>query len=236
MLLDNPDFNYGQGMRIHVRTKIQRWWSYIESAAVQIGADIFEVKSGIQDRQYWYNGKNVTNFENGRESLVSHHLPFTVGGFDVRYRVKSDHVIQYKIFLPDKQVLVLRSVKEWLHVELDYSEAKDFSSSVGLMGTFGEGVLAGRDGTVYEDLNAFGQEWQVHSDEPQLFHFTDGPQHPDKCLMPDESTSATRRYLKANTITRADAKKACGNVNKGDFNNCVFDVMAMDDIQMADGY
>ncbi|CAB9522562.1 expressed unknown protein [Seminavis robusta] len=43
LLLNNPDFNNGQGMHIYARTKIVRWWSYIDQVVVKIGDDVFEV-------------------------------------------------------------------------------------------------------------------------------------------------------------------------------------------------
>ena len=39
-----------------------------------------------------------------------------------------------------------------------------------MMGRFETGEMIGRDGsTVFEDANAFGQEWQVLDTEPKLF-------------------------------------------------------------------
>ena len=44
--MDNPAFGNGLGLRVHIRTKIHTWWSYIESAVVMIGDGILEVKGG----------------------------------------------------------------------------------------------------------------------------------------------------------------------------------------------
>ncbi|CAB9523466.1 expressed unknown protein [Seminavis robusta] len=58
LLLRNPDFNNGQGMHIYARTKIVRWWSYIDQVVVKIGDDVFEVHGGVQEPlPYWINDK-----------------------------------------------------------------------------------------------------------------------------------------------------------------------------------
>lgn len=159
---------------------------------------------------------------------------FTIGGFSGRFRQLSDTVVQYKLFLPDDQIVFVRSVKNMLRVEVDGGEEKDFGNSLGLMGTYGDGILMGRDEvTVMNDYNEFGQEWQVHPTDPQLFHSPSGPQYPEKCRMP--TTSQTKRRL-ASSISTGDAERACSHVNKSDFANCVFDVMAMDDVDAAEGY
>jgi hypothetical protein len=44
VLIQNPTFNNGQGLYIHIRTKIDRWWSYVESVVTQIGPDTLKSK------------------------------------------------------------------------------------------------------------------------------------------------------------------------------------------------
>jgi hypothetical protein len=234
VLVDNPDFNNGQGLTIHIRTKIQRWWSYISSAVIQIGGDTLEVKSGIQDRQYWVNGVE------GRYMILSGQLDSTIGGFSGRFRVKSDHVVQYKLFLPDDQTILIRSVKDMIRVELNGCNEEYFGNSLGLMGTYGKGEFLARNRTtIFQDENEFGQEWQViPGSDPQLFREADGPQFPQRCRMPsDESISSIRRRL-ASSINRVDAEEACSHVmdRADEFSNCVYDVMATGDMEMADGY
>ncbi|CAB9526735.1 expressed unknown protein [Seminavis robusta] len=50
VFLDNPDYNNGQGMKIHIRTKIVKWWSYVEQVVVQIGNDTLEVMGGVEQK------------------------------------------------------------------------------------------------------------------------------------------------------------------------------------------
>jgi hypothetical protein len=44
---------------------------------------------------------------------------------------------------------------------MENCNTEDFGNSLGLMGTFGEGVMLARDNsTVIDDPNEFGMEWQ----------------------------------------------------------------------------
>ena len=211
------------------------WWSYIETAAVMIGNDILEIKGGVDDRQYWVNGQL------GHRFITSRNLFFTIGGFGGRFRAKNDHIIQYKIFLPNDQVLLIRSIKDMLRVELDNTNADDFGNCLGLMGTYGAGQLMARNGTtVFESNNtdAFSKEWQVMPSDPQLFHSVDGPQYPEQCRMPKPLQNKQQRRL-ASSISQEDAELACNHVLiKGhpEFNSCVLDVVTTGDVQVADGY
>ena len=232
VLLSNPAFNRGQGLHVHVRTKITRWWSSIESAAVRIGDDILEVKAGIETRPYWING------EEGR-FRTSKPFPFTLGGFHGRFRYRSDRIIQYKIFLPNDQNLVIKSIKNMLRVELQHATEEYFGQTLGLMGTYRNGLLVGRDGSSeFEDADAFGLEWQVTDKDPVLFREAEGPQYPDKCAMPqvDKSGVTVARRLAASTVTAQQAEKACAAVDRSERENCIFDVLAMDDLTAVEGY
>ena len=52
---------------------------------------------------------------------------------------------------------------------------KNFGDSLGLMGTYHNGLKMSRDNTtVLEEPNDFGQEWQVMPWEPKLFHNLEG--------------------------------------------------------------
>ena len=222
-------------MNIHVRTKIEHWWSYIESAVIQIGDDTLEIKGGVEDRRYWVNGKE------GRRFRASRNLPFTIGGFHGRFRAISPILTQFKLSLPNNQNLVIKSAKNMLRVDMENCNEDDFGTSMGLMGTFGDGVMLGRDGqTVIEDPNEFGMEWQVLNTEPMLFHDVQGVQHPEKCTMPNTAKflnmqEEARRML-GEVISRQDAEAACAVANRDEFSDCVYDVMATNDADMASSY
>ena len=105
-----------------------------------------------------------------------------------------------------------------------------------LIGSF-DGKFLGRDGvTEYEDMNEFGQAWQVRGTDPQLFQTIEGPQYPEKCAMPEMDGPSVSRRLGTATVTDAAARKACSHVPKDDFQNCVSDVLGMDDITAAEAY
>lgn len=232
------DFNNGQGLHIHIRTKIEHWWSYIESAVIKIGDDTLEVKGGVEDRRYWVNKKE------GRRFRASRNLPFTIGGFNGRFRAINEILTQFKIYLPNEQNLVIKSAKNMLRVDLENCNADDFGNSLGLMGTFGAGVMIGRDNhTLIEDPIEFGMEWQVLNTEPQLFHEADGPQHPQKCALPTtktlfrgQRTDREARRMLAETVSRQEAEAACSGASADEFSDCVYDVMATDDKDMASAY
>ena len=57
MLVDNPEFMEGLGMRSNIRIKIRGSWSYIHSAALRIGNATLELMGGEEKNNYWLNGK-----------------------------------------------------------------------------------------------------------------------------------------------------------------------------------
>ena len=155
VFLDNPSYNNGQGMKIYIRTKIRRWWSFVESVVVQIGKDTLEVMGGVENKYYWVNRKA------GPKVQVSHILPFTIGENQVRFRVLSKTQFQFKIFLPDNQSIVLRAVKDFMKVDIQHHTKQAFGHSRGLLGTYEDGLMLARNGTtVLGTADDFGLEWQ----------------------------------------------------------------------------
>ena len=228
VLLQAPDYNDGQGLYIHIRTKIVRWWSYVDSAVVQIGDDTLEVMGGVENKRYFVNGKPGAALE------ASGMMPFTIGGHNVRYRHLNDKQFQFKIFLEDGQNVVFKAVKDFMRVDIENPTEEAFGSSVGLMGSFSEGKMLARDGvTILEDANDFGQEWQVLLTEPMLFHNVEGVQHPEACAMP--TVTEEKRRLEG-SISREQAEIACSKVSPDEMADCVFDVMATNDIDVAGAF
>ena len=88
--------------------------------------------------------------------------------------------------------------------------------------------------TVIEDLNEFGQEWQVLSAEPKLFHNLEGPQHPQRCTIP--VSKDMRRRLRESSISQEEAETACARVDESNRDLCVFDVLATNDLGVAGAY
>ena len=109
----------------------------------------------------------------------------------------------------------------------------------GCLGTYPSGDMMARDGkTVMTDPDEFGMEWQVHSNEPMIFHSTQEVQHPMACAMPSMDASAGRkkRRLREATISEEDAALACAHVDYDDRDGCIYDVLATNDKDMAGAY
>ena len=85
------------------------------------------------------------------------------------------------------------------------------------------------------DIDAFGQDWQVLDTDPKLFQNMDRiPQYPQKCILP-EATMDTQRRLGA-SIAKTRAEEACSHAEGGLQEDCVFDVMATGDVELAESY
>ena len=71
-----------------------------------------------------------------------------------------------------------------------------------------------------------------------LFHSVGKVQAPMKCMLPDERARMTqkRRRLGESMLTEGDAAVACARVSKQDRDACIFDVLALNDIDAAAAY
>ena len=126
------------------------------------------------------------------------------------------------------------SVKDMLHVKLNHAKRAHFSSSVGLLGEYSTGAMLARDGktTMDSDPNAYGQEWQVRvgAEDPQLFSTLRAPLFPDSCILPPKPGEGTAgRFLMEET----EAREACADWGDDEIDECIFDVMATGDVEMA---
>ena len=70
----------------------------------------------------------------------------------------------------------------------------------------------------------------VRQDEPMLFHTAREPQHPQACIRP-EPTSTARRL--GESIALDAATKACAGWDEETRANCIHDVMATGDLELA---
>lgn len=232
VLVDNPGFMDGLGMIVHLRTKIQTWWSYVESAAVRIGDVTVEIRGGDRDQWLFINGVAQERLEEKTFKMIK------FDNFLVRSRqegVTTEVNIHYG---PEK--LVMKSYNGFVTVELAAEGTTNFDESLGLLGRFPDGQRVGRDGvTLIEDANEFGQEWQVKSDEPKLFHSYDADwvvPAGQKCAMPNETSAKKqlRQRRLATGIPMEEAEKACDHLkDASDHKACVFDVLATQDTNMA---
>lgn len=229
VLLHNPGFENGIGMDIHMRTKKTRRWSYISTAVIRIGMDTFEVMGEKTKNQYYING--VANKASGGERI----LPMSISGYPIQFKQVNSQQAEYVVDLGKGEKITFKTWNNMVRVDVAGSTANNFASSIGLMGTYASSLMMARDNTtIIEDLNDFGQEWQVLPEEPKLFHNIDGPQAPSKCEIPSQVD--VRRNLAASEVQLEEAEVACAGVNEEEMNLCIFDVIAMSDNAVAGAY
>ena len=206
---------------IHVRTTIRREYSFISTAALRIGDDVLTVSSW---GDFAINGVHGAQ---GKEAM-------SIGGFPVSQAQFNKKHTRLEVSLGggNDEKLVLSTFKDLVSVTIHQGRAENFQTSSGMMGSF-HGQLLGRDGkTIFEDMDMFGQEWQVRGDEPKLFETSREPQYPKQCRLPSESVATTRRLGEG--IARSKAEAACAHfADENRKKACVFDVMAVGDVDIA---
>lgn len=224
-------------MRVHIRTKINTWWSYVQSAVVQIGDETLEITGG-QHEQQWLRINGVANelLEEKQWTKVD------FAGLMLRFRQDGCRKEAF-IYLGEgtHERLSLDTYYDFVKVDLNANGSSDhYQGSTGLLGRFPDGKRVGRDGeTFIQDVNAFGQEWQVTPDEPKLFHsYEEDWVVPagQTCAMPVETAtkSMLRKRRLANGIPMEDAEKACAHLESAEeIKACIFDVIATQDTNMA---
>ncbi|CAB9498063.1 expressed unknown protein [Seminavis robusta] len=165
--------------------------------------------------------------------MPNHLGPFPVTRSEV-FRSKKDST--FEIDLGQGQQIVVKTRKDWVTVKMIKMKQRGFKNSRGMMGDFTTGAMLARDGkTVLKDPNAFGQEWQVRQDDPQLFGTVLSPQYPEQCIMPSLPSSTGRR-LGESSVSEDEAKLACGSLQGQSYANCVFDVVHSGDLEIAEFY
>jgi len=223
VLVSNAEFGKGAGLDVHIRTKKMRQWSYVDSAAIRIGIDILEVRGG-EKRNFWINGIEG----NGNTDKLS------ISEYPIQYYPISKNSETFIVDLGNGEGIVFKTWNSFVSVKVENPEKNKFMGSVGLMGSFPEGTKIGRENSIIEDINVFGQEWQVLSSEQNLFHDIEGPQHPQHCEIP--SSKDMRRRLAGSLVTVEDAENACVGAGMEDKELCIFDVMATNDKSSAGAY
>jgi len=244
VLLSNPSFENGLGMDIHIRTTRMRLWSYISLASVRIGEDILEVKGGDNENNFWINGivgTSANTIVDASVALLNGEgkdettLLSTFSGYPITLKVSSAKQREFIINIRKDEKIVFTTWNSFVGIHFKHHNQEHFRNSIGLMGSFPKGIRLARDSiTVLDNLNNFGQEWQVLASEPKLFHDIQGPQQPTRCEIP--TNSEMRRRLEHGTITLQDAKKMCAHVSEDVTDFCIFDVMATSDKSTVGAY
>lgn len=223
LLADFPDFANGLGLIAEVRTTTRYSYSYIESAAIKIGNDIFEVSSF---GQYILNG------------ISNALLPNMIGGYPVEHTEPRKNQHLFIIDLGDKRNIVIKVFKDLVYVTLNirHGHNAEFHEGIGMLGSYFNGTRLARDGaTILEDDNEYGQEWQVCDTDAKLFMTDRAPQWPTKCEMPNLAERSSRRLGEA-AVSLEEATAACAHIKNQQRNDmCVFDVLATADLEVAQG-
>jgi hypothetical protein len=217
VLLEIPSFDGDKDLTVHARTTIRYHYSYISGVAVQLGDDVLEVASY---GEYSLNG--VESARLGDSAFAGHH---------VVHEVIDEKTNKFTLHLNGRSFTV-KTFKDLVAMDIDEVAAN--ANVSGLLGNAKHGKLYGRDGeTVFTDVNEYGQEWQVRDTDSQLFRVARAPQYPtEQCRLPKVDAAEKQRRL-GEGLAREKAQIACGRFSGAEFDNCVFDVMAVGDVDIA---
>lgn len=225
-MTSNREFANGLGLDIHLRTKIVRYWSYIQNAVIRIGDDILEVQ-GLSDFElsYWIN------FEHLGELTDLAGFPVTINPNRNKYTIDLDSIYQ-------GQKIEIKTFKEFVGVKIIGATEDSFGNAVGINGDFKTGKTLARDGTtVLHDFNDLGLEWQVLPSDGKFFHEMSPPQFPELCYLPEDPRGNRARRLSESTITEEAAEEACATLKDAvERKDCVYDILATQDMDMVGAY
>eukprot|EP00980_Cylindrotheca_fusiformis_P021462 scaffold8330_cov114-Cylindrotheca_fusiformis.AAC.2 len=183
-----------------------------------------------ENNHYWFN------FE--YQAKLS-----TIGGFPIKYHLKDPYIGKrwFEIDLSSKypgQKIVISTYKEFVKVDYQGATAESVGNAVGMLANFHTGDFLARDGvTKLDDYTEYGNEWQVLPLDTMLFHDVAKPQFPEKCIEPEDPRGERRRRLDESSITEEQAEAACASLaDPMDRKNCVYDILATQDIGMVGAY
>ena len=228
LLAKDDDFADGLGLNVQARTKVVRHWSYNKNIAIQIGDEILEVEGGPNSALWWYNYERLGELG-------------TIGGFPIIHTVKSEWKQMFEIDLDSKYPghrIVLSTYKEFVRLDFQGDSEEAYGNAVGILGDYKTGKTLARDGsTVLDDFVEYGQEWQVLPADIMLFHMSSDPQFPEKCIQPIDPRGERRRRLGEVSVSEEQAEAACAHLKDAmDRKDCVYDILATQDIDMVGAY
>jgi len=239
-------------------------YSYISGVAILIGENIFEVQEDgtiiLNGKRYAppHVGDNKSDYPSF--PIMFENYPLMKNMIGKRKKI-SQYILDLTNTVIDSVQDIPKELKStgyskaitvhanprtrMLYVKID----GDFPDSYGLLGASNAGDrLLGRDGVtdLSHNLNEYGEEWQVIDTEPMLFSDRRAPQFPDSCLHYSSEgghvkiTHNLRRRLLADAgnviglVTKEDANAACAEYVGIKKQNCISDVLVMQDIEVAD--
>lgn len=219
--------NKDMDLQIHLRTKMVRYWSYIEKAAIRIGNDILEIE-GLSDfsLSYWINYEYK-----GELTELGGLFPVSINSNMDRYTIDLGSVFP-------GQKIEIKTYKEFVSVKIIGATNESFGTAIGITGDYKTGNTYARDqSTILHDFNELGNEWQVLPSDGKLFHAMARPQFPEKCWLPEDPRGERTRRLSESNITEEQAEVACSGL-KGDFDRkgCIYDILATQDMDMVGAY
>eukprot|EP00980_Cylindrotheca_fusiformis_P021853 scaffold8693_cov103-Cylindrotheca_fusiformis.AAC.1 len=205
ILVKDEEFADGLGLEVQIRTKLVRFWSFIQNAAIRIGEDTLEMQGSPElsvnkgNNHYWINsiyqgqvtslgGFPVTAYYAGKHKNKRWFFSKYGGG----NKISRSFEIDLSSIYPGQKI-VIGSYKEFVRV--------DFHNA---------------------DLNAFGSS--VLPEDGMLFHNISQPQFPEKCIDPGARAMKLRRRLGESSITNEQAEAACAPIGDAlDRKDCVYD-------------
>lgn len=223
----------GDDVTIHVRTTRRLDFSYISGVAMMIGDDVIEVKPNAD---IVINGAVMSN-DNSVSTTMSG-LPFAI---TKTYKGSKNKIVSYTFDIGNQRVI---DVQANIKRSMMFVRTKGTfpSETQGMLGTPGNLEMMSRDGIKLtdQDVNAYGESWQVKDTDVQLFQERLGPQYPEKCLYEDAPGATAqlrgrRKLLVKKTITVEEATLACKDVVSANKRKlCVEDTIAMGDLEVKD--
>lgn len=233
ILASDEKFADGLGLDVQIRTKMVRFWSYIKRAAIRIGNDIIEIEGSddpeAMETHYWFN-------------LEYKAKASSVGGFPLTIHNDGVRKSYFEIDLSSKypgQKIILATFREFVRVDFEGATAEAFGNAVGMLGDFETGNFYARDGaTEMDDFVALGNEWQILPADNMLFHDKAEPQFPRRCFEPEDPRGERHRRLSESNISLDDAEAACSKTltNPLDIKDCVYDILATQDLEMVGAF
>lgn len=222
VLIDNPKLSTGKSLRIHVRTKIKSYYSYVESVAIQIDEEVLEILANKEE--VFVNRKGTKQ------------TPTLFAGYQIKEANTTEWcrarehegAVMKKINLSDDGKIIVVNCWGFLYVDVQ-ARGLGFLHSTGLMGRRDQPGKFARNGTILFNNIFYAEEWQVLLTEPKLFHVDRQPQHPNPCIPPP-------KQVQRRVVHRRVAMMVCSDLSGGSFEACMYDVEATGNVNMAVPY
>lgn len=247
-----------QDLSVHIRTtrmeNPRMSYSYISGVAVRFGKDTLEV---LDDATFLFNGISQDDIiDDGKATDPDEYLSkiafhnSSLRSITRSLKGKKQNIVIYSLKLNSSQHFI--EIRVNTKTGMMFTDVHgDYPGSLGLLGTPHQDELMARDGIT--DLkgywNSYGEEWQVTSSDPTLFHERRHPQHPFGCLyeldvdgghtknnrrrrLLDDSSGLVSGMDEEDMIAAADA--ACSKLKGRKKEFCKMDVLVTGDFDLAD--